>query len=254
MSTPVDQHKGSSTGVNGENRPTTQSTRYETLRTGASSIDRLLEGGFPAGQISLVYGKANAGKTILSMSCATEAARKGLRVFYIDADRSFSTQRLQFEPDVLGRILLFQPDDFRGQTRIIENLESLLSENQPALVIVDSVTTLYRVDAVGQKEAMLHNRELNRQLAYLAELAVRYPLTVLLTGQVHSHPEAGLWTTEPVADRTLMHWARLVLRLRQTRERDVREAKLEKLQGRDLEDGARVLFQIEEHGIRDVQD
>ncbi len=213
----------------------------------------MLQGGFPVSQISLVYGKANAGKTILSISCAIEAAKNGLRVFYVDADRSFSTQRLPVKQDVLERIFLFQPEDFREQTKIIENLENLLSDNQPALVVVDSITSLYRVDAVGPKEATVHNRELNRQLAYLAELAARYPISVLLTGQVRSHPAGGFWTTEPVAYRTLQHWARLVLKLRTSRELVVREAKLEKLHDRDMGDGPRAFFRIEMHGITDAQ-
>jgi len=43
------------------------------------------------------------------------------------------------------------------------------------------------------------------------------------------------------------------LRLRQTKERDVREAKLEKIHGRDMEDGPRAFFCIDETGIRDAQ-
>jgi DNA repair protein RadB len=227
-------------------------TRFETLGTGAESLDRLLRGGFPSKQLTFVYGKANAGKTIVAMSSAIQAAKKGGRVFYIDADRSFSIQRLPVEPEVLERILLFQPEDFREQTRIIENIENLLRDSR-TLIVIDSVTTLYRVDSVGVREALIHNRELNRQLAYLADLAARYEVTVLLTGQVHSHPEGGFWTTEPVADRTLQHWAKLILRLRQTKERDVREAKLEKIHGRDTEDGPRAFFSIDETGIRDAQ-
>lgn len=210
-----------------------------------------MAGGFPSKQLSLVYGQANAGKTILAMSTAIEAAKNGARVFYIDADRSFSTQRLPVESDLLERILLFQPEDFEEQTRIVENLENLIGD-QRTLIVVDSVTSLYRVDSVSAKEALIHNRELNRQLAYLADLAARYDLSVVLTGQVHSHPAGGFWTTEPVADRTLRHWAKLVLRLRQTKERDVREAMLEKLYGRDIEDGPRGFFRIGETGIADA--
>ncbi len=235
-----------------ETKPTNQGLpRLDALNTGAPNLDRLLQGGFPSKQLVLVYGKANAGKTIVAMSSAVQAAKNGGRVFYIDADRSFSIQRLPLEHEILERILLFQPENFREQTRIVENMENLLGD-QPALIVIDSITTLYRVDSVGPREALIHNRELNRQLAYLADLAARYNVTIILTGQVHSHPEGGFWTTEPVADRTLQHWAKLVLRLRQTKEMDVREAKLEKLHGRDMEDGPRALFRIDETSIRDT--
>jgi len=72
----------------------------------------LLGGGFPLRQISLLYGEASTGKTILSMQCALEMARKDFRVFYVDADQSFSAQRLERMiggPEFAEKIVLFRP-------------------------------------------------------------------------------------------------------------------------------------------------
>ena len=213
----------------------------------------LLGGGFPLRQISLLYGEASTGKTILSMQCALEVARKDFRVFYVDADQSFSAHRLERMiggPQQAEKIVLFRPEDFRDQVEIIENLENVLTKT-PALVVVDSITGLYRSDEGGSGKIFARNRELNRQLAHLNSLAARYTLWVLLTGQVHSTPSGGEWLVEPVATRTLRHWSDLVLRLRQTPKTAVRDCVLEKKNGVEVSH-AHSLFRIGEDAIEDV--
>lgn len=213
----------------------------------------MLGGGFPLRQISLLYGKASTGKTILSMQCALEMARKDFRVFYVDADQSFSAHRLERMiggPQQAEKIVLFRPEDFRDQVEIIENLENVMTKT-PALVVVDSITGLYRSDDGASEKNFARNRELNRQLAHLNSLAARYTLWVLLTGQVHSTPSGGEWLVEPVATRTLRHWSDLVLSLRQTPKTDVRDCVLEKKNGVEVS-GTHSLFRIGEDGIEDV--
>src|SRR5881296_2737828 len=213
----------------------------------------LLGGGFPLRQISLLYGEASTGKTILSMQCALEMARKDFRVFYVDADNSFSAHRLERligGPEQAEKIVLFQPEDFKDQVGIIENLENVLTKT-PALIVVDSITGLYRVDNGGSEKIFARNRELNRQLAHLNSLAARFKLWILLTGQVHSSPTGGEWLVEPVATRTLRHWSDLILRLTQTPRPNVRDCFLEKKNGLDVS-GRHCPFKITDEGIEEA--
>jgi DNA repair protein RadB len=180
-------------------------------------------------------------------------ARKDFRVFYVDADQSFSTHRLERMiggPEFAEKIVLFRPEDFKDQIGIVENLENVITK-APALVVLDSITGLYRSDNRGSEKIFARNRELNRQLAHLNSLAARFTLWVLLTGQVHSTPSGREWLVEPVATRTLKHWSDLVLRLRQTPKTDVRDCILEKKNGIEVS-GAHSLFRIGEDGIEDV--
>ncbi len=225
----------------------------EKLNIGSGGLDELLRGGFALGQVNLVFGEASTGKTLLAMHSALEAAGKGLKVFFIDSDLSFSPQRLkslQRAEDLAENIVVFQPEDFREQIRITENLESMLSKS-PAFLIIDSVTGLYRSDLETTDGVFVQSRELNRELAYLSELTSRFKLTILLTGQVHGQPGSGGWIIAPVATRTLRHWSSLILRLRLTPRQDVREALLEKIDGREVR-GARTAFRIGEHGLEDL--
>ncbi|OLE68938.1 hypothetical protein AUF78_13685 [archaeon 13_1_20CM_2_51_12] len=225
----------------------------ERLSTGTSGLDRLLKGGFALRRINLVYGEASTGKTVLAMQSALEASARGFKVFFVDADLSFSVQRLESLDrggELAENIVVFQPEDFGEQSRITESLEGMLSKT-PALLIVDSVTGLYRADIEKPGAAFIRNRELNRQLASLSDLASRFELTILLTGQVHSQPSRGSWLIAPVATRTLRHWSYLILKLRPTPRHDVRDCLLEKIDGRDVK-GARALFRIGETGLEDV--
>ncbi len=225
----------------------------EKLTTGCGSIDRLLKGGFSPHQINFVYGEASTGKTILSMQTAIEAALRNYKVFYVDSDQSFSPHRLESLPlsnEAAQRIVIFRPEDFQDQVGITETFESLLTKS-PALLAVDSITGLYRASLRRPKDAFAYNRELNRELAYLTDLARRFQLGTILTGEVHSQPGPVDWSVGPVATRTLEHWSGTILRLNHTPRRDVRECVLEKLDGREVA-GPRALFRITESGVEDV--
>ena len=212
-----------------------------------------MKGGFPLRKTSLIYGEASTGKTVLAMQSALKASAMGFKVFFIDSDLSFSVQRLEsldHGRELAENIVLFQPEDFREQTRVMESLEVLLT-NTPALLIIDSITGLYRAELGTPSAVFANSRELNRQMAYLSDLSSRLDLTVLLTGQVHSQPRMGSWVITPVAMRTLRHWSSMILRIRPTARQDVKECLLEKLDERDLR-GPRALIRIGENGLEDA--
>ena len=223
------------------------------LSSGSDALDRLLGGGFPFHQISLLYGEAATGKTILSMQCVLEAARKEYKVFYLDSDQSFSANRMEGLAggrELAERIVLFRPEDFDEQGRIVENIENLLTKT-PTLVVVDSITGLYRGGQVKPEGYFGRDRELNRLLAQLDALASRFAAWILLTGQVHSSPTGGEWLVEPVATRTLRHWSDLILRLTQTPRSNVRDCFLEKKNGLDVS-GNHCPFKITDEGIEEA--
>ena len=225
----------------------------DLLTTGCRGIDRLLGGGLPIHRLALVYGEAATGKTILSMQCALEAANRGLKVFYLDSDQSFSPNRLERltnGTDLAEGIVLFRPESFEAQSRIIEGIENLLTMT-PTLLVVDSITGLYRTGQIKPNEFFGRDRELNRQLAQLNSLATRLTLWVLLTGQVHSSPSEGEWLVEPVATRALRHWSDPILRLNRTPRSGVRDCFLERRNGVDSS-GSHSLFMITENGIEDA--
>jgi len=223
--------------------------------TGCSSIDKLLNGGFPVDCVSLVYGEATTGKTTLAIQTSIECVRKGFKVIYVDADQSFSHQRLSqvasSDASELGRsIIIFLPETFSDQSSLIEDLENYLTK-VTKLIIVDTVTSLYRASLGSAERTFTLNRELNRQIAYLAEIALKYRLCVMLTSQVHSSMDVQGWRIEPVARRILFHWPKVKLFLKPTGKADVKEAILEYPRSSTAE-MARCYYTLTEKGFGEV--
>jgi len=199
-------------------------------------LDSILGGGFTVGEVVVVYGEAGTGKTTLALQTAIEATRRGSKVIYIDADHSFTHQRfVQLageESDAASeQILLFFPDTFQAQTSLIESIESYLTP-RTRLVVVDTITSLYRVSLGSAQQTFVLNRELNRQLAYLSEVAVHHKLVALLTSQVHARLDFPFGRIEPVARRTLAHWPHTIIRLKNTSEQSRKDIIVERRRGR----------------------
>ena len=199
-------------------------------------LDALLDGGFTAGEIAVVYGEAGTGKTTLTIQTTVEAARRGSKVLYIDTDHSFTHQRFtqltgEDSDAISERILLFFPDTFSAQTSLVESVENYLTKST-RMIAVDSITSLYRVSLGSAQQTFVLNRELNRQLAYLSEVAVRGKLVVLLTSQVHARMDFPFGRIEPVARRTLAHWPRTIVRLKNTSEQSRKDIIVERRKGR----------------------
>lgn len=192
----------------------------------------MLKKGFPTNCVSLIYGEASTGKTTFVMQSSVKIAKKGLKVLYIDADHSFSSQRLlqiaNFDLHGIGeRIIIFSPKDFDEQSKLIENLESYITKNV-RLVVLDGFTSLYRQSLESINRTFSLNRELNRQLAYLAELAINHRLAILMTSQIHSVFNGENWRIEPVAYRILLHWSKVILSLKPTSKSNVKKAVIER--------------------------
>jgi len=211
----------------------------DTISTGCSSLDEVLGGGIPLGKVTLIYGEAATGKTTLAMSSVITYLHQGLggvsllrRALYVDSDRKFSLPRFSQIAGVnldefLKRLILCMPKDFAEQTKLIEGLESF-TVGDISLIILDTITSIYREEIASTGKIFPLNRELNRQLAYLKEASEAQGLGVLLLSQVHSTLQPDQPPITPVASRLLRYWSDIILRLDLTTQPGVRTASLEK--------------------------
>jgi KaiC/GvpD/RAD55 family RecA-like ATPase len=59
---------------------------YHKIPLGVERIDRLLQGGIPAGKTSIIYGPPSSGKTLIAIAAVkTLASRNGI-AYYIDIE------------------------------------------------------------------------------------------------------------------------------------------------------------------------
>jgi DNA repair protein RadB len=203
------------------------------IPTGCTSIDEILEGGLSSEDVTLVYGEPETGKTTLAMQCAINCAKLGCKVLYVDSDYTFSARRLSQMTGsdydrVAELIILMRPTSFREQTAIVDKAADYVCRNF-GLIIFDTITTLYRVKVSESPSRNFElNREINRQLAFLTQLAKTQKLSVLLTSQVRSVFDEASVAIEPVASRVLKFWADTIIELKPTENAQTIIAILEK--------------------------
>jgi DNA repair protein RadB len=205
----------------------------QKIPTNCAAIDRFLGGGLPIESVTLFYGEAETGKTTLAMQCAVCNALQGCRTLFVDSDGTFSAERLYQitrEPKrtVVEQIILARPNDFREQSTVVDQLSQYLKENFK-LAVFDTITSLYRLRIAENSSKVFElNRELNRQLAVLAQTARTQKIVILLTSQVHGVVNENRIAPEPVATRVLKFWSDTVIALKLTENPECIQATIEK--------------------------
>jgi RecA/RadA recombinase len=191
------------------------------IPTGCKTIDRFLGGGIPSEHVCLVYGEAETGKSTFALQCAVNCAGLGYKTLYIDCDGMFSAKRLsqiaseKFE-EAADLIILMKPTSFEEQATIVDRLASYVSGSF-GLVAVDTITSLYRLEVSRYpSKAFKLNRELNTQLASLAQVARIQRIAVLAVSQVRTAFKEDHVSIEPVATRVLKFWTDTVINMKPT--------------------------------------
>jgi DNA repair protein RadB len=215
-----------------------------------------LDGGISPASITLIYGEPETGKTTLAMQCAVNCAMQGYKTLFVDCDGMFSAKRLsqvasgRFE-EIAELVILVKPKDFREQTAVVDRLSEYTAKNF-GLVIIDTVTSLYRLNvAESSKKTFGLNRELNRQMAILAQTAKTQKIPIIVTSQVRSVFNEATVSVAPVATRVLKFWADTIIAMKPTENPQIITAVLEKTPKRTREVACRL--RIEASGIRDYR-
>ena len=229
-------------------------TLIKKVLTGCSCIDSNLNGGISPGSVTLIYGEPETGKSTLAMQCAVNCAMQGYKTLFVDCDNTFSAKRLsqvalgKFE-EIANLIILVKPADFKEQTAVIDRISEYTAKNF-GLVVIDTFNSLYRAKvAESSGKAFRLNRELNRQLAILAQTAKTQKMPVVVTSQVRSVFDESYSSVAPVATRVLKFWADTIIFMKPTENPQTIKAVLEKKSEKAQE--VDCYLRIDETGIRD---
>jgi RecA/RadA recombinase len=224
------------------------------IPTGIVCIDNAVGGGIQPQTITLIYGEPETGKSTLAMQCALHAAQQNRKVLYVDCDNTFSAKRLSqlagegFD-EVAERIVLVKPRDFREQTAVVDHIEDYTVN--VGLIVIDTFTSLYSAQAATYSKAYSVNRELNRQLAILAQTVKTRKIPLVIVSQVRSVISEETESVRPVATRVLKFWADNIIALKPTAYSQAVKVTIEKppaVMGQSI-----CYIQIGERGISDTQ-
>ena len=109
------------------------------LKTGVSSLDELLGGGYPKGRITEIFGEESTGKTFLGLLALRETIKEGKLGVYIDTEGTLNPYFF----DVLGidkEKVLHKPAPTAEEA--LSLLELFTSANDVSLIVLDSVACL----------------------------------------------------------------------------------------------------------------
>jgi RecA/RadA recombinase len=150
------------------------------------------------------------------------ALQNKLKTLYVDCDNTFSSERLSqitrlsFN-QVAEQIILIRPKSFAEQAAVVDNLQMYTSKNF-GLIIIDTINGLYRVEvaevATKAKQQFSLNRELNRQMAVIAQTAKTQHLPIIITSQVKALINEPYVSVAPVATRVVQFWANTIIALK----------------------------------------
>jgi len=228
------------------------------IQTGSKCIDSSIGGGILPETVTLIYGEPETGKTTFAMQCAVNCALQNFKVLFVDCDNTFYAKRLsqisgeKFD-EVAERIILVKPKDFREQTAVVDGIQDYATK-KVGLIIFDTFTSLYGAkvcETLSKTKAFGVNRELNRQLAILAQITKIRKLPVIITSQVRSVFTDQCSSVRPVATRVLKFWADTIIALKPTENPQTIKAIVEK--AREIEQEVTCYVQIGESGIQDTQ-
>lgn len=223
----------------------------EKISTGNEPLDELLNGGYETDSITTIYGPAGVGKTNMALLAATNVARQGKKVIYIDTEGGFSITRLkQIATDhkkILEKILFLKPTNFTEQCKDFETLKSIVNQ-KIGLIIIDTITMLYRLERKFGDDGHEFNRELGIQVAYLSEIARKKNIPIIMTNQVYTGFNTGQITM--VGGDMIKYGSKTLIEI-QALNNGTRKAILKK--HRSIASEKEVMFKIIEEGIEKIK-
>ena len=223
----------------------------DQISTGSNSMNEFLSGGYDKDIITTIYGPSGTGKTNFCLIAAVKVA-KNKKVILIDTEGGIAVERIkQISNDyqrVLQNIIFFNPVNFNEQKEIFETLRDMVNENI-GMIVVDSISMLYRLELGRSEEVYEVNSALGKQIAYLVEIARKRRIPVLITNQVYSDFDKRD-AVKMVGGDLLKYGSKCLIELK----------KLSNCRGlilrkhRYLPEGKEMKFQIVENGIEKLEE
>lgn len=114
------------------------------MMTGIGELDRVLGGGIVAGSLVLVGGDPGIGKSTLLLQMCKMLSDQGEKVLYVSGEESL--KQIKLRGDRIGE---FSDSIYLLSETNISAIDHAIEKLQPAVVIVDSIQTMYdeRIDA-----------------------------------------------------------------------------------------------------------
>jgi len=148
----------------------------ERIVTGIGEIDRVLGGGIVGGSAILIGGEPGIGKSTLMLQVMKNLADNGRKVLYISGEES--AHQIKLRSNRIGA----QAKDLLVLVEVsLEKILEQIKKVQPAIVVIDSIQTVYSADLMSAPGSVGQVREASSRLIHSAK---KNGIPVFLVGHV----------------------------------------------------------------------
>ena len=233
------------------------------ITTGSKELDNLIGGGVETQAITETFGKFSSGKTQLGFQLSVNVQlpkdKGGLEgsCLLIDAESTFRPERVKQiaearglnSDEILKNIHVARAVNTDHQMILVDKADEVIEKNNIKLIVVDSLTSMFRTDFIGRGAYSERQQKLNKHVHALQKLADRYNLAVYITNQVMDNPAILFGDpTTPIGGHVLAHAAVYRLYLRKGKE----EKRIARLVDSPSMPEGEAIFKVTTKGIEDV--
>jgi meiotic recombination protein DMC1 len=212
------------------------------------------------GNLIHIFGEAGTGKTTMALQIAIAVCLRGKKVIIIDTEGKIGGEKIQAiaGTDNLAQVnkslKLYCPQKFDEQHDLIERLDFYLKNQEIGLIVIDTITNLYRQEMLFKKGNKSAFEKLAYQIAFLRRLSRERNIPILIFNQATmlkpSEKDPLILKRErvnPVAKAIMSYWSdREIIFIKQGWNKF--EARI------PSEFEGRVLFEISNKGITHLED
>ncbi|KJR40932.1 DNA repair protein RadA [Candidatus Magnetoovum chiemensis] len=172
----------------------------ERLTSGMSELDRVLGGGIVPGSLILTGGDPGIGKSTIMLQLLDGVSKHNKRLtgplLYISAEESLKQIKLRS-----NRLNITAKNIIAHTQTCLENIFDTIKDVKPSLIIIDSIQTVYSLQAQSAAGSVTQVREC---ASSLMQLAKRTSIPIFLVGHVTKDGAiAGPRVLEHIVDTVL---------------------------------------------------
>jgi len=145
------------------------------VTSGFPEVDRVLGGGFIAGELILLSGEPGIGKSTLVLQIAKNLGEE-YKVLYCSGEES--KEQIKYRGNRLG---ISNQDILVSAENNFENITKIVERENPEFLIVDSIQTMYTSDIDSAPGTVGQAREISGKLLKLAK---NLGITVIIIGHI----------------------------------------------------------------------
>lgn len=153
-----------------------ETTDEDKLHTNIGELDRVLGGGIVAGSLTLVGGDPGIGKSTLLLQTCRNLSNAGKKVLYISGEESLKQIKLR-----ANRIGEFTNNLLLLCETNLEVVEQVIRRENPAVVVIDSIQTMYNENVSAAPGSVSQVRE---STGILLQLAKGLGVSIFIVGHV----------------------------------------------------------------------